>query len=55
MVMADLALTHSEVRPVTESLEKSGFQITGLHNHLLRIEGGSSIVGKSELGFESAD
>jgi len=36
MVMGDLVLTHSEVNPVMTSLENSGFQITALHNHLLR-------------------
>ncbi len=38
MAMADLALTHEEVRAVTEKLEESGFEITGLHNHELRLK-----------------
>ena len=36
MAMGDLVLTHTEVNPVMSSLEDSGFQITALHNHLLR-------------------
>ena len=38
MVMGDLVLTHSEVNPVMSKLEESGFEITALHNHLLRSE-----------------
>ena len=38
MVMGDLVLTQDEVSPVMKSLEESGFQITALHNHLLRAE-----------------
>lgn len=36
MAMGDLVLTHSEVNPVMSRLEESGFEITALHNHLLR-------------------
>ena len=36
MAMGDLVLTHSEVNPVMSKLEESGFEITALHNHLLR-------------------
>jgi hypothetical protein len=36
MVMGDLVLTDSEVNPVMTRLEKDGFEITALHNHLLR-------------------
>jgi biotin operon repressor len=36
MVMGDLVLTHAEVNPVMSKLEDAGFQITALHNHLLR-------------------
>ncbi len=38
MVMGDLVLTQDEVSPVMKSLEESGFEITALHNHLLRAE-----------------
>jgi hypothetical protein len=38
MVMGDLVLTHAEVNPVMSKLEDGGFQITALHNHLLRSE-----------------
>jgi hypothetical protein len=36
MVMGDLVLTESEVSPVMQKLAESGFEITALHNHLLR-------------------
>jgi biotin operon repressor len=36
MVMGDLVLTQTEVNPVMSALEENGFQITALHNHLLR-------------------
>jgi hypothetical protein len=36
MVMGDLVLTETEVSPVMKSLADNGFQITALHNHLLR-------------------
>ena len=36
MVMGDLVLTHTEVNPVMSKLEDGGFEITALHNHLLR-------------------
>jgi biotin operon repressor len=36
MVMGDLVLTHSEVNPVLSRLEQEGFEVTALHNHLLR-------------------
>ena len=38
MVMGDLVLTQAEVSPVMMSLEENGFEITALHNHLLRSE-----------------
>ncbi len=38
MVMGDLVLTQDEVSPVMKSLEEHGFEITALHNHLLRAE-----------------
>jgi biotin operon repressor len=38
MAMGDLVLTHAEVNPVMSKLEQAGFQITALHNHLLRSE-----------------
>ena len=38
MVMGDLVLTQDEVGPVMKQLEESGFEITALHNHLLRAE-----------------
>jgi len=38
MVMGDLVLTHREVNPVMSRLEEAGFEITALHNHLLRSE-----------------
>jgi hypothetical protein len=38
MVMGDLVLTQEEVEPVMKSLEEHGFEITALHNHLLRAE-----------------
>ena len=38
MVMGDLVLTHSEVNPVMSKLEAGGFEVTALHNHLLRSE-----------------
>jgi hypothetical protein len=38
MVMGDLVLTQDEVQPVMKSLEENGFEITALHNHLLRAE-----------------
>src|SRR5947208_12546544 len=38
MVMGDLVLTEKEVSPVMEKLERSGIEITALHNHLLRSE-----------------
>src|SRR5215210_9116534 len=38
MVMGDLVLTGEEVNPVMKKLLESGFEITALHNHLLRSE-----------------
>jgi hypothetical protein len=38
MAMGDLVLTHAEVNPVMSRLEQEGFEITALHNHLLRSE-----------------
>ena len=38
MVMGDLVLTQDEVPVVMRSLVTSGFEITALHNHLLRAE-----------------
>jgi biotin operon repressor len=38
MAMGDLVLTHSEVNAVMSRLEQEGFEITALHNHLLRSE-----------------
>ena len=37
-VMGDLVLTQDEVSAVMKSLEENGFEITALHNHLLRAE-----------------
>lgn len=34
-VMGDLVLLPSELNPVIEKLRKSGFEITGIHNHLI--------------------
>jgi hypothetical protein len=34
LAVGDLVLLDSEIEPVMESLERSGFQITALHNHL---------------------
>jgi hypothetical protein len=36
MVMGDLVLAEDEVEPVMMSLEKSGVQVTALHNHVLQ-------------------
>ncbi|QUD88219.1 DUF1259 domain-containing protein [Phenylobacterium montanum] len=36
MAMGDLVLTHDEVNPVMSKLEAEGFEVTALHNHLLR-------------------
>ena len=36
MVMGDLVLAQDEVNPVMKKLLEGGFQITALHNHLLR-------------------
>ena len=41
MVMGDLVLTHTEVNPVMTSLIEQGFEITALHNHLLRSNPGT--------------
>ena len=38
MVMGDLVLLTTEVTPVMTTLQKSGIEITALHNHLLRNE-----------------
>ena len=38
MVMGDLVLAQDEVSPVMKSLSQNGFEITALHNHLLRAE-----------------
>lgn len=38
MVMGDLVLTQGEVNPVMMKLIENGFEITALHNHLLRSE-----------------
>jgi hypothetical protein len=38
MAMGDLVLTHDEVNPVMSKLEQGGFEVTALHNHLLRSE-----------------
>ncbi|WP_395014981.1 DUF1259 domain-containing protein [Dongia sp.] len=38
MVMGDLVLTQDEIEPVMTSLSGGGFEITALHNHLLRAE-----------------
>jgi hypothetical protein len=35
MVMGDLVLTEDEVSPVMPALQKYGFQVTALHNHVL--------------------
>ena len=34
LVVGDLVLTEREIQPVMERLERSGFEITALHNHL---------------------
>lgn len=34
LVIGDLVLLDTEVKPVMDSLERSGFEITALHNHL---------------------
>ena len=34
-VMGDLVLTETEVTPVLDALEKGGFEILAIHNHLL--------------------
>ncbi len=36
MVMGDLVLTASEVNPVIETFQQSGFQILAIHNHLIK-------------------
>src|SRR5215471_14344985 len=36
MVMGDLVLLDTEIRPVMEKLTEGGLQITAVHNHLLR-------------------
>src|SRR3954462_8399814 len=36
MVMGDLVLTEEEVNPVMAKLLEGGFEVTALHNHLLR-------------------
>jgi hypothetical protein len=36
MIMGDLVLTESEVNPVMKHLASHGFEITAVHNHLLR-------------------
>jgi Domain of Unknown Function (DUF1259) len=36
MVMGDLVLTETEIKPVMTKLLESGLEITALHNHLLR-------------------
>jgi len=36
MAMGDLVLTQAEVNPVMSRLEQGGFEVTALHNHLLR-------------------
>ncbi|MBM9400075.1 DUF1259 domain-containing protein [Gluconacetobacter azotocaptans] len=38
MVMGDLVLTQDEIEPVMKRLAEGGFEITALHNHLLRAE-----------------
>lgn len=38
MAMGDLVLTQDEVEPVMKRLIEGGFEITALHNHLLRAE-----------------
>ncbi|WP_028748300.1 DUF1259 domain-containing protein [Rhizobium mesoamericanum] len=38
MVMGDLVLTQPEVNPVMTKLIENGFEVTALHNHLLRSE-----------------
>jgi hypothetical protein len=38
MVMGDLVLLQDEVNPVMKKLVEGGFQITAIHNHLLRAE-----------------
>lgn len=38
MVMGDLVLTQDEVSPVMKSLEENGFDLSALHDHLLRAE-----------------
>jgi hypothetical protein len=36
MMMGDLVLTEAEINPVMQSLLANGFEITAVHNHLLR-------------------
>src|SRR5438876_1347417 len=36
MVMGDLVLLESEVNPVMQRFQRSGIEITAIHNHLLR-------------------
>jgi hypothetical protein len=36
IVMGDLVLLESEIKPVMQKLRQSGIEITALHNHLLR-------------------
>jgi len=38
MVMGDLVLTQSEINPVMKRLIEGGFEISAIHNHLLRAE-----------------
>jgi biotin operon repressor len=38
MVMGDLVLTEDEIQPVMKKLQDGGFEITALHNHLLKAQ-----------------
>ena len=51
MMMGDLVLTESEINPVMGKLLAEGLQVTALHNHLLRANPPTNMVGEEPRAF----
>src|SRR5438105_6743268 len=50
MMMGDLVLTQDEIAPVMLKMEKSGIDITALHNHVLRGNPGTMYMHVMAMG-----
>ncbi len=54
MAMGDLVMTQDEVNPVLKQFEKSGIEVTALHNHLLRAEPATLYMHVQAIGDPEA-